>query len=117
MRMGGFGAARPVGTAMGALHYLFGAAERRRCLEDLARLMGREPGCAHVEATLRNAYRVNTIAVLEVLSMVDRQLDATRLAKNCRVDGLEHLERARTGRGAILLACCWLPSWQRRVCR
>jgi KDO2-lipid IV(A) lauroyltransferase len=104
MRVGGFGAARPVGAAMGALHYSFGATERRRCLGDLALLMRRERGDAHVEATLRNAYRVNSIAVLEVLSMVDRQLDATRLAHNCRVEGLEHLERARTGRGAILLA-------------
>jgi lauroyl/myristoyl acyltransferase len=104
MRMGGFGAARPVGTAMGALHYLLGATERRRCLHDLAPLMGREPGDRLVERTLRNAYRVNTIAVLEVLSMVDRQLDAARLARNCSVDGVEHLEAARTGRGAILLA-------------
>lgn len=104
MRLGGFGAARPLGTAMGALHYLFGATDRRQCLKDLAPLMGRPPGDAQVEATLRNAYRVNTIAVLEVLSMVDRKLDAGRLARNCRVEGLEHLESARTGRGAILLA-------------
>ena len=89
---------------MGALHYLFGASDRRQCLRDLAPLMGREPGDAAVESTLRNAYRVNTIAVLEVLSMVDRQLDAQRLAANCRVEGIEHLERARAGRGAILLA-------------
>ncbi|HMA10264.1 MAG TPA: lysophospholipid acyltransferase family protein [Steroidobacteraceae bacterium] len=104
MRLGGFGAARPIGAALGALHYLLGATERRRCLADLAPLLGRGPGDPLVEATLRNAYRVNTIAVLEVLSMVDRQLDAARLAGNCKVDGLEHLERARTGRGAILLA-------------
>jgi|JI10StandDraft_1071094.scaffolds.fasta_scaffold32177_4 lauroyl/myristoyl acyltransferase len=104
MRLGGFGAARPLGAAMGALHYLFGASDRRQCLRDLAPLMGREPGDAAVESTLRNAYRVNTIAVLEVLSMVDRQLDAQRLAANCRVEGIEHLERARAGRGAILLA-------------
>ena len=104
MRMGGFGAARPIGTAMGALHYLLGANERRRCLQDLAPLLGREPGDRLVEGTLRNAYRVNTIAVLEVLSMVDRQLDAVRLARNCKIDGMENLENARTGRGAILLA-------------
>ena len=104
MRMGGFGAARPIGTAMGALHYLFGATERRRCLQDLAPLLGREPGDPRVEDTLRNAYRVNTIAVLEVLSMVDRKLDADLLARNCIVDGIENLVNVRTGRGAILLA-------------
>lgn len=104
MRMGGFSAARPLGTAMGALHYLFGATDRRQCLKDLAPLMGLSQGDPRVERTLRNAYRVNTIAVLEVLSMVDRQLEAGRLASNCLVDGIEHLEQARTGRGAILLA-------------
>ncbi len=50
------------------------------------------------------AYRVNTVALLEVLSMVDRKLDAARLQARCHVDGLEHLEAARNGRGAILLA-------------
>jgi KDO2-lipid IV(A) lauroyltransferase len=104
MRTGGFGAARSVGAAMGALHYFFGATERRQCLRDLAPLLGREPGDPVVESTLRNAYRVNTIAVLEVLAMVDRQLDAASLVQNCKVDGLEHLEAARNGRGAILLA-------------
>jgi KDO2-lipid IV(A) lauroyltransferase len=104
LRLGGFGAARPVGAAMGALHYLLSATERRRCLSDLTRLMNRKPGDARVEATLRNAYRVNTIAVLEVLAMVDRKLEASSLAQNCRVDGLAHLENARAGRGAILLA-------------
>jgi lauroyl/myristoyl acyltransferase len=104
IRTGGFGAARPIGAAMGALHYRFGAADRRQCLHDLAPLMGREPGDPVVESTLKNAYRVNTIAVLEVLSMVDRHLDAARLAQNCLVEGLEHLESARNGRGVILLA-------------
>ena len=104
MRVGGFGAARPLGALMGALHYRFGAADRRQCLGDLAPLLGRKPGDPQVERTLRNAYRVNTIAVLEVLSMVDRQLDAASLARNCQVDGLANLEAARTGRGAILLA-------------
>jgi KDO2-lipid IV(A) lauroyltransferase len=42
--------------------------------------------------------------VLEVLSMVDRQLDAQRLQTHCREDGFEHHTAARQGRGAILLA-------------
>lgn len=104
MRMGGFGAARPLGTLLGAMHYLLGVTDRRQCLQDLAPLLGRRSGDALVERTLRNAYRVNTIAVLEVLSMVDRQLDAATLQRNCRVEGLENLQRALTGKGAILLA-------------
>lgn len=104
MRASGFGAAKHLGAWMGALHYLFGATERRACLHDLAVLLNRKPGDAQVERLLREAYRVNTVAVLEVLSMVDRQLDQKTLEASCRVEGLEHLEAARTGRGAILLA-------------
>ena len=104
MRLGGFGAARPLGAAMAALQYTFDATERRQCLHDLARLLAREAGDPQVEKMLREAYRVNTRAVLEVLSMVDRQLDAATLQSSCQVDGMQHLEQARKGRGAILLA-------------
>jgi KDO2-lipid IV(A) lauroyltransferase len=104
MRASGFGAARRLGSVLGALHYRFGGTERRACLRDLALLLGRQPGDATVEKLLREAYRVNTIALLEVLSMVDCKLDQPTLEAHCRVEGLEHLEAARTGRGAILLA-------------
>jgi len=104
VRLGGFSAARPLGAALAALHYNFGAAERRHCLRDLARLLGREAGDPQVEKMLREAYRVNTMAVMEVLSMVDRQLDAATMQAACQVEGLQHLHAARTGRGAILLA-------------
>ena len=104
LRLGGFAAARPLGAAMAALHYRFGRATRRQCQQDLARLLGRDAADPLVKKTLREAYRVNTRAVLEVLSMVDRQLDAATLQSRCHTEGLHHLEAARTGRGAILLA-------------
>jgi lauroyl/myristoyl acyltransferase len=104
MRCCGFGSARRIGAWLGAAHYALGAATRRICLEGLAALQGRSVNDPQVKRTLRNAYRVNTRAVLEVLSMVDRRLPASQLHACCRVDGLEHLEAARTGRGAILLA-------------
>src|SRR5690606_36854308 len=89
---------------MGRLHYALGGRIRRACLEGIAALQGKTPDDPAVERTLREAYRVNTIAVLEVLSMVDRKLDPERLRARCRVDGLENLHAARQGRGAILLA-------------
>jgi len=104
LRMGGFAAARPLGAAMAFLHYTFGRTTRKQCLHDLARLMERSADDPEVKQTLREAYRVNTRAVLEVLSMVDRQLDAATLQSRCEVEGLHHLEAARTGRGTILLA-------------
>jgi lauroyl/myristoyl acyltransferase len=104
MRTFGFGSARWLGALLGALHYRLDRATRRRCLKDLAELTGRAEGDAEVVRTLRSSYRVNTAAVLEVLSMVDRKLDATSVKALCRVDGMPLLESALNGRGVILLA-------------
>jgi lauroyl/myristoyl acyltransferase len=104
MRVGGFRAARSIGSVLAALYYSLGVTDRRNCLRDLAPLMERKAGDPVVARTLRQAYRVNTTAVLEVLSMVDRPLSDAKLQANCRVDGIEHLQQARAGRGAILLA-------------
>src|SRR5690606_22936236 len=100
----GFDGLRQLGARMGRLHYALGGRIGRACLEGIAALQGKTPDDPADERTLREAYRVNTIAVLEVLSMVDRKLDPERLRASCRVDGMEHLEAARNGRGAILLA-------------
>jgi lauroyl/myristoyl acyltransferase len=104
LRRCGFDSARSLGRFLGALQYRFDVDMRRRCLEDLATVLGGDPGDPAVARILRTAYRVNTIAVLEVLSMVDRKLDARRLHERCQVEGLENLRAARNGRGAILLA-------------
>jgi lauroyl/myristoyl acyltransferase len=104
MRRGGFDAARRAGAVLGALHYLLDGATRRRCLQDLPPLLGKSADDPVVAATLRQAYRTNTVALLEVLSMVDRKLDPALLQARCRVDGLPLLEEAMSGRGAILLA-------------
>jgi KDO2-lipid IV(A) lauroyltransferase len=104
MRLLGFGSARRVGALLGALHYRLDGSTRRSCLQDLAVLTGRKPGDPEVTRTLRNGYRVNTVALLEVLCMVDRKLAAPLLKSQCQVDGLPLLESALTGRGAILLA-------------
>ncbi len=104
LRRCGFDSARPLGAFFGALQYFLAAGLRRRCLEGIAALLGRKPDDPEVVRTLRSAYRVNTIGVLEVLSMVDRRLDSQRLHQLCRVDGMENLQAARTGRGAILMA-------------
>jgi lauroyl/myristoyl acyltransferase len=104
IRMLGFGNARPVGAWLGSLQYRLDSRVRRRCLEDLAVLMRRKPDDEEVARTLRSGFRVNTMAVLEVLSMVDRKLDAASLKSLCRIDGMPLLESALSGRGVILLA-------------
>jgi len=104
LRRCGFDSARPLGAFFGALQYFFAADLRRRCLTGIAALLGRKVHDPEVARTLRTAYRVNTIAVLEVLSMVDRKLDSKRLHQRCQVEGIDNLHEARNGRGAILLA-------------
>ncbi len=104
VRRAGFDGVRALGARVGSLHYALGARWRLACLAGIAALKGRDARDPEVERILREAYRVNTIAVLEVLSMVDEKLDAARLRERCRIDGLHHLEAARQGRGAILLA-------------
>lgn len=104
VRRAGFEGVRALGTRLGRVHYALSGHTRRACLTGIAALQGRSADDPAVADTLREAYRVNTIAVLEVLSMVDHKLDAARLKSHCRVDGLAHLHAARQGRGAILLA-------------
>ena len=54
---------------------------------------------------LRDAYRVNTAAVFEIMAMVDRRQDEATLVARAEVEGLEHLRAALAGgRGAILMA-------------
>lgn len=104
MRTFGFGSARRIGSWLGSLQYQFDSKARRSCLEGLAVLMRRDPADPEVARTLRCGFRVNTMAVLEVLSMVDRKLDAASLKALCRIDGMPLLESALNGRGVILLA-------------
>lgn len=104
LRLTGFDGARPLGALLGRLHFAVDRRTRRNCLAGIAALQGTSPDDPAVVRTLREGYRVNTIAVLEVLSMVDHKLDPRRLRERCRIDGLEQLAAARQGRGAILLA-------------
>lgn len=104
VRMSGFKGARQIGAPLGNLHYLFGSLTRQRCLEGLARLLGRDKSDPEVINTLRDAYRVNSVAIMEVLSMLDRRLEPELVRRYSHVDGSELLDIACTGRGAILLA-------------
>lgn len=104
LRASGFEGARRFGPFFGTLHYYLDCKVRRCGLSGVGTMLGRDRRDPEVIRTLRSAYRVNTIAVGEVLSMVDRRLDSRRLQQLCKVDGIENLQCARSGRGAILLA-------------
>lgn len=104
VRMLGFDSCRPVGNFFSALQYHLFVFDRRRFLAQIGIVLGRPSNDPVVKSTLRSAYRVNTVGSMEVLSMADRKLDTARIYSRCRVDGLENLEAARAGNGAILLA-------------
>lgn len=99
-----FAQARRLGEWLGALHYRVDRRRRHACLVGMAHLQQRSTDDPALVAQLREAYRVNSRAVLEVVAMVDRRLDDALLRSQCEVEGLPNLEAARSGRGAILLA-------------
>ena len=100
----GFARMRGVGSAMGLLQYTLNRRQRNRQLHDLAWVLDRPVGDPQVARVLREAYRVNTAAVMEIVALFDRRQPQVRDADFCVIDGLERVQQAReAGRGAILL--------------
>lgn len=105
LRVIGFAGIGIVGNLAAAFQFHFARRQRRRIQHDMALALGRAPGDPAVGRLLREAYRVNNTAVLEILAMFDRHQDAEALARRCEIEGLDELRTAMAaGRGAILLA-------------
>lgn len=105
LRCAGFAHARRIGGLFGELQFRLDRGNRLRQQQDMAAVLGRAPDDPWVAAQLRQAYRVNSGAVCEILAMMDRRRNAGMLAAHCRIEGLENLQAALAqGRGAILLA-------------
>jgi lauroyl/myristoyl acyltransferase len=105
LRTVGFGRARKVGNLLGELQFRLAGRSRRRMQAEMAVALGRSADDPAVAAMLREAYRVNTAAVFEVMAMLDRRQDQAVLLARAEVEGLDHLREAMAGgRGAILLA-------------
>lgn len=105
VRIAGFRHAYAIGSFIGGLRYRFGGKARRRMERDLAHALNMEPGDPAVADVLRQSFRVNDGAVLEMMALLDRRRDAAQMAGRSHVEGLDHLRTAlEGGRGAILLA-------------
>ncbi|MGI4778714.1 MAG: lysophospholipid acyltransferase family protein [Janthinobacterium lividum] len=105
LRVAGFERVRIIGALAGELRFRFASKQRRRIQRDMALALGRPGDKAGMAPLLREAYRTNDTAVLEIMAMFDRRQDEAMLAERCEVDGLDHLRAALAGgRGAILLA-------------
>ena len=105
LRAGGIDGARALGRWLGGWRYRLLRGARRRLQADIGAALGRTADDPAVAALLREAYRVNDAAVLEIMSVFDRRLADTAIAARCEIDGGEQLRAAMAdGRGAILLA-------------
>lgn len=103
VRWVGFARVAGLGRLLGDLQYRFSWRDRGRQARDLKAVLGNSDD-SKVRAQLREAYRVNTAAVLEILSMFDRRQDAALSEHYCEIEGLERLQAALAlGKGAILL--------------
>jgi KDO2-lipid IV(A) lauroyltransferase len=101
----GFARAGPLGQRVGELQFRLGGRSRRRMEAEMALALRRPADDVAVPPMLREAYRVNTAAVFEVVAMLDRRQEEVTLLARSEVDGLEYLSEAlAAGRGAILLA-------------
>ncbi|OYU00054.1 MAG: hypothetical protein CFE40_01685 [Burkholderiales bacterium PBB1] len=105
LRVIGFRHARTLGSWLGEMQFWFGGSPRRRLQREVAQVLGRLPNDPSVRPLLREAYRVNNGALMEIMAMFDQRQDEDTLAAHCQLDGMEHLRTAMSqGRGAIVLA-------------
>ena len=105
LRVVGFERAGAAGRLLGGLQYRLDGRARRRMQAEMALALGRPADDPAVAPLLREAYRVNTAAVFEIMAMLDRRQDEAMLVARCELEGLEHLRAAlAAGRGAILMA-------------
>ena len=105
LRVVGFERAGAAGRLLGGLQYRLDGRARRRMQAEMALALGRPADDPAVAPLLREAYRVNTAAVFEIMAMLDRRQDEAMLVARCELEGLEHLRDAlAAGRGAILMA-------------
>ncbi len=103
--LGGLPMLRRVGESFGTWHYRIGGRKRRRLTRQLVRALGPRPaGGPAPGEILREAYRINDRAILEVLALYSGAISAAQMAGACRVSGTEALDRALDrGRGVVLL--------------
>lgn len=104
LALGGMPAVRRGGEWFGAWHYRFGGRKRRALLDQIVRLPAPQLSDQQARQMLREAYRVNDRAILEIIAAYSGAVSPEDLAKAVRLRGLERLEQARAaGRGVVLL--------------
>ncbi|MDZ7751275.1 MAG: lysophospholipid acyltransferase family protein [Gammaproteobacteria bacterium] len=107
-RLGGMALVRRSGEHLGNLHYRLSWLQRPDLQRQLDRLLPRtpapSPAKAKAEPTLRQAYRNNDRAILEIIGMGCNRLPDDVIRTHCEISGMARLRDALSaGRGVILL--------------
>ncbi|TVQ33752.1 MAG: hypothetical protein EA370_11510 [Wenzhouxiangella sp.] len=99
---GGMAALRDRGHRMGLWHHRMTPGKRHRLEAQIARAL--DLSGERSASLLREAYRVNDRAILEILAMYTGTVNKADVAQACEVDGLDHLDQALArNRGVVML--------------
>lgn len=101
---GGMAAIQRDGDRMGRLHYHASIFQRRKLRRQVARLFGMRPDDPEISALLKQGWRINDRAVVEVLAKACGAVTVDEVMDSVIITGTEPLARTlESGKGAILL--------------
>lgn len=92
------------GERLGDWHWRLDRGKRKQLNKQMQRALPGSPGPAQIETWLREAYRVNDRAILEILAMYSGSVSLDDISASVVIDNLASLDKALDrGRGVILL--------------
>ena len=92
------------GHRIGLLHYRFNPRRRKRLAGQIMQALDTRPGPEQATRYLREAYRVNDRAILELLAMYSGAVNVDDIAQSCEIRRIEHLDSALSaGKGVVML--------------
>lgn len=101
---GGMGHLARQGERFGDWHWRLSKRQRKRLKQQMQRALPASPGLEQADAWLREAYRINDRAIMEILAMYSGSVELDDICAAVAVDGLENLDQALTrGQGVVLL--------------
>lgn len=104
LALGGPDWLRGAGQAFGTAHYRLGRTRRQALLKQMQILFPDQARAGGLASVLREAYRVNDRAILEIMAAYGGGLSPAITASLCRVEALAHLDQALSRqRGVVLL--------------
>lgn len=103
--LGGMPSVSRWGERCGRWHYRLGGRKRRNLLLQLDQVLAERPDAAgNTEQVLREAYRINDRAILEIIAAYSGAVSPADFAAGVKLEGVEILEQALAkGCGVVLL--------------